>query len=172
MNELISLNEISQETQKEILRKNWQSHDGRWQYSMFSLLGPKIGNEQNKTIAKAVYNGGMHRLLNAFELTRISDISTFQKVMQAALDLFHAHSDFDIKIDITSPSSVVGIVRKCGAYDSVRKAKVEDIYDCGCFSCREGFYEAMGLNVNEKCNLCLAKGDVYCDVQITVEDWI
>jgi len=166
----ISLQNISEETQKEILRKNWQSHDSRWQFEMFSELGAEKGNAVNKQVAKAVYKGGTYRLLKAFNITKVTDIDAFKALLSAAMELFHAHENFEYRIESTTDKSICAVITKCGTNDSVQKAGVADFYECGCFSCRAGCYEAMGLNVEEKCIKKLTKGDDCCEIIITVKN--
>lgn len=166
----ISLENLPNEIQKEILRKNWQSHDGQWQFAIFSELGPQKGNELNKRTARAVYKGAMYRLLKAFSIKKISNIQQFHSIMQAAMELFHAHGDFKFLIEPLSASSIRGIITKCGTHDSVLRAGVADIYECGCFSCRAGLYEAMGLVVEESCEKRLAQGDEHCEIIINVKN--
>lgn len=168
MTDHIALKNISEETQKEILRKNWQSHDGRWQFEMFSELGPEKGNSINKEVARAVYRGATYRLLKAFNKNKVSSMDEFKAILSAAMELFHAHENFKYQIERITDTSLCAFITKCGTNDSVQKAGVVDLYECGCFSCRAGCYEAMGLSVEEKCVKCLTKGDDCCEIIITI----
>jgi hypothetical protein len=167
----ISLRDIPEEEQKEILRKSWQSVDGRWQFAAFSALGPEQGNAINKEIARAVHKGAMHKLLRAFNLSRVSNTEEFYGVMTAAMELFFAHSDFEYKFERVSDCTFRGAITKCRTNDNVRSAGVGDIYECGCFSCRDGWYEAMGVEVEEKCERRLLQGDAACEITFTVKSW-
>ncbi len=167
----ISLENLPEETQKEILRKNWQSTDARWQYATFSALGPRNGNRMNQEVAKAVNKGAMYRLLNAFNKPTISKAEDFSAIIRAAMDLFFSHVDFKYEIEQISNNTFRGTIHKCVTNENVRKVGVADMYECGCFSFRAGWYEAIGLNVEEKLVKCLLKGDDRCEIDLTVKDW-
>jgi len=114
----------------------------------------------------------MFRLLNALDVTKITNADEFIAVIMAAMDLFFSHVDFEYQFERVSDVSFRGIIMKCVTNNNVRKAGVIDLYECGCFSLRSGWYEAMGLNVEEKCEKCLLKGDDVCEINVTIKDWM
>ncbi|OFW70283.1 MAG: hypothetical protein A2V52_07190 [Actinobacteria bacterium RBG_19FT_COMBO_54_7] len=61
-------------------------------------------------------------------------------------------------------------ITQCYAYTKTKSIGVEKDYQCGCFGLRAGWYEAMGMSVEETLLSCLKDGDSRCEILVERRD--
>ncbi len=158
--------------QAEILRKNWQSHDARWQMAVFQEFGWEAGNHLNKEVGKQMGKVAMHRLMKRLGVTGVRNLHELRQICEVAMEVFFPLPDFEYHFDYISDTKLVGTIRRCTSYDNVRRVGVEKYYECGCFAMRAGWYEALGVNVEETASKCLMHGDDRCEINLYVKAWV
>ncbi|MFX1507115.1 MAG: hypothetical protein ACFFDC_13630 [Promethearchaeota archaeon] len=158
------------ETQKiDILRKNWFSHDARWQYATFLELGVEKGNELNYKVSNQIGKVIMHRLMNALNMDSIRTIEEFQAILEAAMDLYYPSPQFVYHFKRRNDISLLGIMEFCSIYENVQKAGISDQYKCACFAMHSGWFEALGIEVLEELKKSLKDGDGLCEFHLTIK---
>ena len=63
------LDSISNKQKIEMFRKNWQSHDARWQMAVVMDFGWKKGNMLNKQVSYDFGKVAMYRMMDALRIS-------------------------------------------------------------------------------------------------------
>ncbi len=155
--------------QADILRKNWQSHDARWQMAVLQEFGWEAGNRLNKDVGNQMGKVAMHRLMKRLGVTGVNNLHELRHICEVAMNLFFPPPDFEFYFDEKSDSKMVGTIRRCTSYDNVKRVGVEKFYECGCFAMRAGWYEVLGVNVEETLGKCLKAGDDQCEITLCLK---
>ncbi|MFX1457678.1 MAG: hypothetical protein ACFFDB_20110 [Promethearchaeota archaeon] len=165
------LNKITDEEKIEILRKNWMSHDARAQMAIVREFGWQKGNKLNKSIIHEMGKVMMHRFMNAVSIESVSNIEELYGVCAAAMELYYPPPYSYYKFQKISDNELMGIVEKCPIIDNVKKLGVSDLYECGCFALRSGWYKALRVPIEESALSCIKKGDENCQILLKVDTW-
>ena len=155
----------------EILRKNWMSHEARWQMAVFQEFGWEKGNKLNQAVAREMGKVAMYRLMKALGGSQVKNVEELEAVCSAAMRLYYPPPAFVYHFEPLSNTSFLGVMEKCGIYENVKKAGVSDVYKCACFAMRSGWYEALAMEVEEELVKCLKEGDKACEIVIRVNKW-
>jgi len=167
--ELLDL--ITNKKKIEILRKNWMSQDAKAQMAIVREFGWQKGNKLNKSIIHEMGKVMMYRLMNATNITRVSNIDELYEICTAAMQLYYPPPYAYYKFQKISDKEIMGIVEKCPIIDNVKKLGVSNFYECGCFSLRSGWYKALRVPIQEKALSCIKNGDENCQILLKVETW-
>ena len=151
----------------EMVRKNWMSHDARWQMAVVNEFGWELGNKLNQDVIKQMAKTMIYRYLKFTKITKLENIEEFVKIWNQVVDLFWpSHENY--KFFINSPTEIQVIISKCPVYDSVRTAGVADKYECACNDFREGLFSALGLEFTQGISKCLINGDDICEINVSL----
>ncbi|MFX0211514.1 MAG: hypothetical protein ACFFDT_36390 [Candidatus Hodarchaeota archaeon] len=153
----------------EILRKNWFSHDARWQYATFLELGFEKGNKLNYKVSNQIGKVIMHRLMNALNMSSIQTIEEFQAILEAAMDLYYPSPQFIYYFKRESNTSLLGVMKFCSIYENVQKVGISDQYKCACIAMHSGWFEALGIKVMEELKKSLKEGDEFCEFYLRIK---
>ncbi|MFX1322952.1 MAG: hypothetical protein ACFFAQ_15045 [Promethearchaeota archaeon] len=162
---------LSNETKLEILRKNWMSHDARAQMAIVREFGWEKGNKLNKMIILEMGNVMMFRLINALNLPKVEDVNDLFNICLTAMEFYYPPPAMSYRFEYISENELLGIVEKCSVIEQVKKLRVSDYYECGCFSMRSGWYKALNVDVEEECLSCIKDGDNQCRIALKVKRW-
>lgn len=165
------LDSLDDQQRIDILRKNWMSHDARSQMAIVKEFGWEKGNKLNKKIIADMGKVMMYRFTNALKIPQVKDLQALHDVCLAAMEFYYPPPTMMYEFQKISDNVLLGIVKKCAVISQVMRIKMEDNYECGCFSMRSGWYKALGVDAEEKCLTCLKDGDKECKVLITVKKW-
>lgn len=163
--------QLTADQQIDVLRRSWQSHDAGWQMAIFQRYGWDEGNRLNKEVARQIGKGAMHRLMKHLGITGVKDIDEFRRIIDITTALFYPKPDFDYQFEQLSDTKVVAIVRQCVICDNVIRGGVAKFYECGCFAMQEGWYDALGVDVERTLGKCLKAGDDRCEITLHVKSW-
>ena len=81
------LSSIPNEQKIEMLRKNWISHDARWQMQVVKNLGWDFGNKLNQETIKEMGRVMMHRMMTAVGVSKIQTIDELKTLILAVITL-------------------------------------------------------------------------------------
>ncbi|MFX0093366.1 MAG: hypothetical protein ACFFBD_16560 [Candidatus Hodarchaeota archaeon] len=163
MNESNYLSFIPMETRMEIIRKNWLSHDARWQYTVLLEFGIEKSNQLNQDIIQEVGKIMMFRLINALDVSQVTDLDEFQRVWSTAMNLYWPPPGFVYTFKREASIFRVSVSR-CMISENVIKAGIAQYYECGCSAMRTGWFEALGVEADQKVEKCLKNGDNTCEI--------
>ncbi len=168
-NEAVALlSGIPVETKREMVIKSRFTCESHWMMAMVFSSGWKMANKMNLQVAQAVAKAEMHRLMKALGKAKPGDDSEFLLLTTAAMEAFMTKDYFEYEFRIVCPGRLLGVVNQCYAYTKVSSIKVDKDYQCGCFGMRAGWYEAMGVQVEERLVKCLKEGADRCEIEANV----
>ena len=162
---------VNNEKKIEILRKNWMSHEARYQMAIVRELGWEKANNINKTVIYEMGKVMMYRLMNALGISQVDNIDDFKEICLTTQEFYYPPPIFSVHFDRESDTSLSGSVEKCGIIENVKRLGVSDQYECGCFAMRSGWYKALGMDVEEKLGDCIKNGAKACEITVHVKKW-
>ncbi len=127
--------------------------------SMVMNAGWDIANKMNLQVGQATGRVEMLRLMKILGLDKPKNEEEFMMLMTLGMETFITQDYFDYEFKLSTTHKWVGIIKQCYAYTKVRSINVDKDYKCGCFGMRQGWYQAMGLEVKETLLKCLKDGD-------------
>jgi len=166
------LSSIPDDKKFEMVRNNWMSHDARWQMLIVKNYGWDIGNKLNQEAIKQMGHVMIYRMMNALDISKVENPDELINLMLSVITLnYPTHQEGEFKMLVESRSSIKIQGHYCSIHENIKKVRAEDKYDCGCFPLREGFFNALQLEVKQECSKCLMKGDDECIILLKVKNW-
>lgn len=148
---------------KELLIKNWMTHDGMWFYHCFKECGIDKTSNINKAAVRAMAIIEIKRIKKAIAIERVETFERFKGFMDAVCNIIKA--DF-MKFDYSFPSDCVCHVemQECFAYDGINKIGMIDKYRCGIFDRFEGWFDGLDIkySVTPQVDGCMMHTDGKC----------
>ncbi len=126
--------DISKDQLRELLVKNWMTHDGAWFFYTCNECGIAKANRLNKSAIKMLAEVEQKRLrkLMGWQDHKITTFEDLKILMDNAFSLIKG--DF-MKGTFSFPSKNLmhWTMDKCWAYEGMKKIGVEKEYECGVF---------------------------------------
>ncbi len=148
---------------REMVAKSRWTCDSHWMMAMVMNNGWDTANKMNLQVSKTVGHVEMQRLMKRLDISKPASLEDFRLLVTLAMETFITKDYFDYEPD---PTGSVAIIKRCYAYTKIHSIGVDKDYVCGCGALREGWYQAMGVEVKEKMLKCLKDGDDRCEIQI------
>jgi hypothetical protein len=153
---------------KEILIKNWMTHDAMWFYHCLQECGIEQTNKINKAAVRAMGVIEIQRIKKAVGMDKVDTYDDFKSLMDATHGVVKA--DF-IKIShsFPSPNILHNEMERCFAYEGIKQLGVIDKYQCGIFDRIYGWFDGLGLkySVSPLVEGCMMHTDGKCYRDIT-----
>ncbi len=162
---------LNDEFRIEFLRKNWLSHDARWQMEVVKNFGWDAGNKINKAVIKDIGNVMIFRMMKIFGITEVRNIEKLRTLILSIVNLNFPPPANVYQLERVSNSTLCIKCQKCSTYDNVKKVRATKLYECGCFSLREGFFNALNLTLEQERESCLMNGDKECKILLKIKEW-
>ena len=131
---------------RELLNKNWMTHDGMWFRHCLEAVGIEQTNRINRAAIRSLAPIEARRMLEALGLERPEDFSGLKAVTVGFFGLVGA--DF-MRIRYDFPRE--DVIRftwdqgQCFAYEGMKRLGVADRYECGIFERVGGWFASLGL---------------------------
>ena len=138
------LDSLPFDSQKDLLIKNWMSHDARWYMAVAQHFGIEVANGLNQMVARELGRVEMKRFMKALDLSPSRDMGEYLNLKKAALSMFGPNL-VDYEIKILDDQTYEMHLTRCFAHENIVKAGIKDQYDCGIFSRLQGWIDAQGL---------------------------
>jgi hypothetical protein len=155
---------------KEILIKNWMSHDAMWFYHCLQECGIEQTNKINKAAVRAMGMIEIQRIQKAVGVDKVETFEDLKSLMEATWGIVKA--DF-MKFSHSFPSQNVlhGEMERCFAYEGIKQIGAIDKYQCGIFERIYGWFDGLGLkySVSPQVDGCMMHTDGKCfrDISFT-----
>jgi hypothetical protein len=151
------------------VKKLWWLHDSYWHATLVKEFGVEKANELNLAAAEKFFRKYTLMLLKTGEISKpqsIEDLVEIFRVVWATCFPDGMYLDAPIKI---AGNTATWIGTECHAYDSLRTAKMEHGYACGCQAIRNGVMKALRLQVQHSIEESLIAGDGRCVIRFSFE---
>ena len=135
---------LSRNQLKEILIKNWMTHDAMWFYHCLAECGIEKTNEINRAAVRAMGIIEIRRIQKLLGMQKMATLEDVKSLLEAAWDVVKA--DF-MKASFSLPSGNVlrGDFERCFAYEGITRIGVIEQYQCGIFERIYGWFDGMGI---------------------------
>jgi len=137
------LNSLTHEEREKILLLNWMSHDGHWFRHVAEEFGPETANRLNMRTCSSIGRTDWFRLVKALGIDKVTSLEQFLEIFKAAWQLYAPpHIDVDM---VVKNNQITTEVKKCFAYEGVKRVGMEKIYDCGIFQRISSWVDTAGV---------------------------
>ncbi|MBM3118952.1 MAG: hypothetical protein FJ006_05275 [Chloroflexi bacterium] len=129
---------------KEILIKNWMTHDAMWFYHCLQECGIERTNKINKAAVRAMGKIEIKRIQKAAGIDKVETSEDLKLLIEVAWGTIKG--DF-MKQTYSFPSENVlrGEMKSCFAYEGIKRIGAIDHYQCGIFDRIEGWLDSLGI---------------------------
>jgi hypothetical protein len=137
---------LSPEALRELLNKNWMTHDAMWFYNCVKECGIEKTNKINRAAVKAMGLIEVQRIKKALNIQKVDNFEDLRRFANGAFSLVKA--DFMKFSWSFLPGNILhGEMEpdKCWAYKGIKGLGVIDQYQCGIFDRIDAWFEGLGL---------------------------
>jgi hypothetical protein len=160
---------LDQSGLKELLIKNWMTHDGLWFYHCLQEFGIEKANALNLAAIKSLAAIEVPRIAKALSLKK-EEVKTFEDFKRFFPRLFSVvKGDFmEFDYHFTDRESLVWEMHRCFAHEGMKRMGVIDQYRCGVLYRIMCWLEVLGLNcsITPPVDLCLLQKTGRCSGEI------
>ncbi len=132
---------LSDELEKELLRKCWYTHDARWFTSVAQEFGMEAANRLNKRVCRALGEAEMRRFVKALGIAKPTTVQELVPVIDAAFRFFVPPPLMEFEIRVVDDRSWEGRIERCFIHDNVMKAGIGPFYLCAAIDRIQGWHE-------------------------------
>lgn len=148
---------------KEILIRNWMTHDAMWFYHCLQECGIERTNKINKAAVRSLAMIEIRRIQKAVGIDKVQTFEDLKLLTEAGWSIIKG--DF-MKATYSFPSENTIRVdfESCFAYEGTKRLGVIDEYQCGIFDRIYGWFDALGLeySVSPRVVGCMMNTDGKC----------
>ncbi|MDQ3401875.1 MAG: hypothetical protein M3548_00580 [Actinomycetota bacterium] len=147
----------------------WWLHDARWYQGVARRFGQDAANEINAEAAKFVARrfSDWHARVHGKPAPTAAEVSA---ALESVSTSMFAPGAMKFHNDIHSASSFETVITRNFALQMLRAAGSLEGYQCPCLELRDGWFEGMGVTVEDKCVECLRTGGSACRFVATLEN--
>jgi hypothetical protein len=159
----LNMETLSKNQLKEILIKNWMTHDALWFYHCLRECGIEKTNQINRAAVRAMGIIEIGRIQKAVGLQKVTTFEDVKSLLEGAWDI--VKGDF-MKASFSLPSGNVlrGDFQRCFAYEGMKRMGVIERYQCGIFERIYGWFDGIGLSysVSPQVEGCMMHSEGRC----------
>lgn len=158
---------INQDQLRNILIKNWMTHDALWYGEVAAKFGMAEASPMNLRVCRKLGQIEFGRLMKMVGAPSPKNIEEYQELFEIGKQVFFP--DFiSVQIDYPSDDSQVFHFLDCFAHRGMKKLGLLPDYECGIFERIEGWFDAMGLKYTRTPDLsrCLKFKGKECKITV------
>ena len=161
---------LEKDEPKEILIKNWMTHDAMWFYHCFQECGIEKTNKINKAVVRAMGTIEIKRIQKALGVDKVETFEDFKLLNDAIWGIVKG------KFMKSSYSYLAKNVfrddfESCFAYEGIKQLGAIEQYRCGIFERIYGWFDGVGMkySVSPQVEGCMMHTDGKCfrDISFT-----
>lgn len=135
---------INRDQLKDILLRNWMTHDALWYGEVAARLGMAEASPMNLRVCRNLGRIEFKRLMSLAGAAAPQNFEAYLELFELGKEVF-VPEFITIHIDYPGNSKQVFHVSECFAHEGMKKLGVLADYECGIFERIEGWFDAMGL---------------------------
>ncbi len=137
------------ETQLDLLRRCWASHDAYWFSAVAAEFGIDAANRLNRANVRNIGRTEMFRLMKALGATPPATIAEAMPLFEAGQRLYVPSSLMDADVTNLSGSGYDVDINWCYVHENITKAGIAGVYECAVFQRTAGWHDAWGLPLKD-----------------------
>jgi len=153
---------------KEILIKNWMTHEAMWFYHCLQEFGIQKTNRINRAAARAMGTIEIRRIQKAVDIEKVETFEDFKILSDATWGI--VKGEF-MRFNYSYPSKNIlrGDFENCFAYEGIKQLGAIEEYQCGIFERIYGWFDGMGIkySVSPQVEVCMMHTDGKCFREFT-----
>ncbi|MDD5312776.1 MAG: DUF6125 family protein [Dehalococcoidia bacterium] len=158
---------------RELLNKNWMTHDAMWFYNCLRECGIETANRLNQSAIRSMAAVEIKRIQKAVGIGKIETFADFCKLFDSAMTL--ATGDFmQYEYTYLAKNLVRSRWHKCFAYEGVKALGVIDRYECGVMLRIYTWLDTLGIKYEAEPQVtgCMmhTHGECYRDVKFFFDE--
>ncbi len=136
--------EIDEKEIRELLNKNWMTHDAMWFFHCMQELGMETTNKINKAAVNSMAGIEAKRYQKLLGIKEIKTFESLKAFIKACTEILQPKF---MKFEISFPdeNKMLWEMHQCFAHDGVQKIGVLDQYECGIFERPKAWFNTLGL---------------------------
>jgi hypothetical protein len=135
----------SPEQVKELLIKQWMTHDAMWLAHCMEEVGMEAANRINRRAVRSMALIETKRLMKLLGIAAVNDFQGFQDYVKRSSQIIVA--DFmGFAYSFPAPEVLRCEMKTCFAYDGMKRLDAIEEYQCGIFTRIEAWLEALGIS--------------------------
>ena len=147
----MTLDFISKQDLKEVLSKNWLTHDAMWFALSVETIGMEKTNAINRKAAHSMAQIEAKRMSKVFNIGKITNVQELKGFMEKTLNIVSGEfMKYDYKI--IDERTIIFDSLNCFAYEGVNKLGVISDYECGIFERIEGWFDYFNIRYTKEPN--------------------
>jgi hypothetical protein len=152
---------------RDILIRNWMTHDSLWYGEVASKFGINEASPINLRVCRSLGRIEYRRLMKMVGASPPRDMAEYRKLFEVGKEVFFPNF-VEIRIEYPGSGSQVFHVLDCFAHRGMEKAGLLPDYECGIFERIEGWFDAMGLKYTRAPDLsrCLKFKGEECTITV------
>jgi hypothetical protein len=155
---------------REILIKNWMTHDAMWFHHCLQECGIERTNKINKAAVRAM---GMIEIKRIQKALRIDEVETFEdfRLLSDATWSIVKGEFMSFSYSYPAKNILRGSFENCFAYEGITQLGAIEQYQCGIFERIYGWYDGMGIrySVSPQVEGCMMHTDGRCFREFTFD---
>lgn len=157
------LGQFSQSDRESLLIQNWMSHDARWFAAAAQKLGMQTANQLNQTAARDLGATEARRIVRKLQLPKIESLDDYLLTQEVFISLLGPDL-IKYQVDKIDNNTFEIKIRKCLAYDNIKRASMVDDYVCGIMARLNGWLDGLEIDfaMEPPIGLCLKCQDTDC----------
>jgi hypothetical protein len=163
----MTLQILNQEQLRDILIRNWMTHDALWYGEVARRLGMTEASPMNLRVSRELGRIECRRLLKGSNATFPKNMAQYVELFDFVMSVFVPNF---MKWEIDYPGKNIQVFRisECFAHRGMEKAGLIADYECGIFERIEGWFDAMRLKYTRRPDLsrCLKYKGVDCIITV------
>ena len=129
---------------KELLNKNWMTHDAMWFFHCLQTYGMEETNQLNQAAVRSMARIEAGRLAKALGIASVGSLQDLQRFVDGAFSV--AKADFmDFTYEFLQGGSLRMNMGECFAHKGMRRLGVLDQYRCGIYLRVDTWLDALGV---------------------------
>jgi hypothetical protein len=129
---------------KEILIKNWMTHDAMWFYNCLQECGIEKTNKINKAAVRAMGTIEIKRIQKAAGIEKVETFEDLKALIDTVFSI--VKGDFmDFTYSFPSEKVLLGEWKSCFAYNGMKRIGVIEQYQCGIMERIYGWFDGVGI---------------------------
>ncbi len=148
---------------RELLNKNWMTHDAMWFFHCWQECGMAIANKVNLAAIDSMARIEAGRYAKALGLERVASLEELRRFVEGVFSL--AKADFmDFSYELGEDGVLKMDMGECFAYHGIKRLGVLDQYQCGIYRRVDAWLDALGLSyeVEPRFDGCLKLQHGWC----------
>ncbi|MFX1494674.1 MAG: DUF6125 family protein [Promethearchaeota archaeon] len=129
---------------KEIIIKNWMTHDGMWFYHCAKECGIEKTNKINRSAVRSMAKVEIQRLKKALCIEQIESFEEFREFLRKTFSIVKAKfMDFDY--EFPNNNALIFTMNNCFAYNGIKRMGYIEKYNCGIFERLKGWFDELNV---------------------------